>query len=207
MSERRILAFVEKLANQKVFSNTTNQYSYQLASNKIRRDNLINYLLAMFENKSKVLLVSEAPGYKGMKLTGVPFSSEYTLLTHPFFTGNKNIKVEFNGISERSAKNVWNALDEIGFIPLMFPAFPFHPNDTGKTNSNRKPTEEELLIGVQYLRELIDIFKIIDFIAVGREAESTLLKMNIIAPYVHHPSYDLKNEFKPGLEKHLSLFK
>lgn len=203
MSQNKIKAFVEKLSHQKVFENTTNQFSYDVASNAIRRNNLINYLSLMLKRKPEVLLVSEAPGYLGMKLTGVPFSSERTLLNHPFYSGNKNFNIEFSGITEPSATIVWNVLDAIGKIPLMFPAFPFHPNGKGDTNSNRPPTDAELAIGEIYLSELIEIFGIKKFLAVGRKAESTLLKMNIVAPYVRHPANGGANKFRTGLEEYL----
>jgi len=206
MSSRRILAFVEELAHQKVFENTTNQFSHTLASNEIRRNNLIQYFLLMYKLKPKVLLVSEAPGYLGMKLTGVPFSSERTLITHPFYSGKKQFKIEFNGITEPSATIVWNVLDSVGHVPLMFPAFPFHPNKAGDPKSNRPPTDEELLIGEKYLRELIEIFSIKKFLAVGRKAESTLLKMRIVAPYIRHPANGGSSKFRKGLEEHQRMF-
>ena len=207
MSSKRIQVFVEKLAQQKVFENTTNQFSFALASNEIRRNNLIEYLLLMYQRNPKVLLVSEAPGYLGMKLTGVPFSSERTLITHPFYFGNKKFKIEFSGITEPSATIVWKALDFVGHVPLMFPSFPFHPNKTGEPNSNRTPTDKELVIGKEYLNELIEIFGINKFIAVGRKAESTLQKMNFHAPYVRHPANGGANKFKIGLLHNEHLFK
>lgn len=206
MSSKRIQVFVEKLAQQKVFENTTNQFSYALASNEIRRNNLIEYLLLMYQRNPKVLLVSEAPGYLGMKLTGVPFSSERTLITHPFYFGNKKFKIEFSGITEPSATIVWKALDSVGHVPLMFPAFPFHPNKAGKPKSNRPPTNDELVIGEKYLKELIGIFGIKKFLAVGLKAESTLLKMNIVAPYIRHPANGGATKFRKGLEEHLVMF-
>ena len=206
MHNKRIQSFVEKLAQQNVFENTTNQFSYDFASNEIRRNNLIHYLLLMYERKPKILLVSEAPGYLGMKLTGVPFSSERTLLNHTFYSGNNNFRVEFNGITEPSATIVWNVLDAIGYIPLMFPAFPFHPNGVGNPKSNRQPTDAELEIGEKYLLELIDIFGIKKFLAVGRKAEFTLSKMNIVAPYVRHPANGGANKFRIGLEQNKRLF-
>jgi len=199
MSSKKIQAFVENLANQKVSQNTSNQFSYEIDSNEIRRANLINYLILMHESKTKDLLVSEAPGYLGMKLTGVPFSSERTLRNHTFFTGKKNFRTENNDITEPSATIVWKALDDIGKIPLMFPAFPFHPNRAGLPNSNRPPTAEELVIGGKYLQDLIEIFGINKFIAVGRKAEATLLKMDIVAPYVRHPANGGATKFKSGL--------
>ena len=41
---QKIHAFIEKLAHQNVFENTTNQFSYNVASNEIRLNNLIHYL-------------------------------------------------------------------------------------------------------------------------------------------------------------------
>lgn len=203
LSSKRIHTFVENLAHQNVFENTTNQFSYDVASNEIRRNNLISYLLLMLERKPQVLLVSEAPGYLGMKLTGVPFSSERTLLNHSFYSDNKNFRIEFNGITEPSATIVWNVLDAVGKIPLMFPAFPFHPNCARNTKSNRPPTAAELAIGEKYLSDLIAIFGIKKFLAVGRKAEATLLKMNIVAPYVRHPANGGANKFRAGLEENL----
>lgn len=206
MISKRIQVFVENLAQQKVSVNTTNQFSYEVVTNEIRRNNLIHYLLLMNERKPKVLLVSEAPGYLGMKLTGVPFSSERTLLYHPFYSGNKKFKIEFKGITEPSATIVWNGLDSVGKIPLMFPAFPFHPHKEGNPISNRPPTDQELGIGERYLKELIEMFGIKKFLAVGRKAESTLLKMNIVAPYIRHPANGGATKFRIGLEENHSMF-
>jgi|SRR6185436_7738443 len=203
MSNKKIHVFVENLARQQVFENTTNQFSFDVETNEIRRSNLISYLLLMYERRPDVLLVSEAPGYLGMKITGVPFSSERILLHHPFYSGNKNLRIEKDGLTESSATIVWDVLDAIGKIPLMFPAFPFHPNQVGDTDSNRTPTDIELQIGGKYLKELIEIFGINKFLAVGRKAEQTLLKLNIIAPYIRHPANGGKNKFKKGLEENL----
>lgn len=206
MNSKKIRDFVERLAKQPVQANTTNQFSYDQASNEIRRNNLIHYLFIMQERIPNVLLVSEAPGYLGMKLTGVPFSSERILLNHPFFAGNKNFKIEYGDTTETSAAIVWKVLDALGQIPLMFPAFPFHPHGAEDLQSNRPPTEVELKIGETYLRELIEIFRIQKFLAVGRKAESTLQKMNIVAPYVRHPARGGSNQFRIGMEENRSMF-
>lgn len=204
MSHKRIETFVEKLAHQKLDKNTTNQFSYEVASNEIRRNNLINYLLLMYDRNPEVLLVSEAPGYLGMKLTGVPFSSERTLINNPFFINAKKFHIEGNGTTESSATIVWKVLDEIGIHPLMFPAFPFHPNKPGIPKSNRPPTNVELAIGLKHLKELVSIFGINKCLAIGRKAEATLLEMEIKAPYVRHPANGGANEFKAGLQKYFS---
>jgi hypothetical protein len=66
--------FIEELASFKSSSNLFNQYSYELNANSIRRNNLFLYLQKMANLKPKMLLVGEASGYRGCRLTGVPFT-------------------------------------------------------------------------------------------------------------------------------------
>lgn len=74
--------FVEELASIKVTPNVYNQYSYGHQENYIRRDNLLTYLIQMYKLKPRVILVGEAPGYRGCRLTGVPFTSEHLLMNN-----------------------------------------------------------------------------------------------------------------------------
>ncbi|MDP3462634.1 MAG: uracil-DNA glycosylase [Bacteroidales bacterium] len=197
--EKRIEEFVEELARERVGENTTNQYGYDAVKNEIRRKNLTEYLRLMLERRPRWILVSEAPGYLGMKLTGVPFTSERILMTHWFYKANRNFEIEFSGIAEPSATIVWNVLDTVGELPLMFPAYPFHPNRAGEPKSNRTPTDSELRTSERYLRELIDIFKIEKYIAVGRKAETSLKKLGLEAPYVRHPANGGARMFREGI--------
>lgn len=71
----------------------------------------------------------------------------------------------------------------------------------GVHKSNRPPTDAELAIGQKYLVQLIDIFKIKKFVAVGKKAETTLLKINITAPYVRHPANGGAIKFRTGLKE------
>ena len=72
--------FVENLARAKLSSNACNQYSYEVSTNSIRRHNLLLYLQQMLIFNPQILLVGEAPGYRGCRLTGVPFTSELILV-------------------------------------------------------------------------------------------------------------------------------
>ncbi|WP_207653606.1 hypothetical protein [Clostridium peptidivorans] len=79
---KNIETFVEELALIETMPNVYNQYSYEQEENFIRRENLMIYLKQMYKLKPKIILVGEAPGYRGCRLTGVPFTSEHLLMNN-----------------------------------------------------------------------------------------------------------------------------
>jgi hypothetical protein len=158
----------------------------------------------MAEQKSEILLVGEAPGYNGCRLTGVPFSSEHIIRSgvcegRVFGVHNGYKASTKRAKKEQSASVMWSVLETFDTLPLLWNAFPFHPYKEGDINSNRKPNAKELEVGAYYLKELIDIFKIKDVIAVGNVADDILSKMSIDHSKVRHPSYGGKNLFKEQL--------
>src|SRR5437588_13067176 len=76
----RISEFVERLGRAEVGESACNQYAFCEPANCTRRGNLELYLREMSARGPGVMLVGEAPGYKGCRLTGVPFTSETILL-------------------------------------------------------------------------------------------------------------------------------
>lgn len=198
---KKIEKFVESLAHTKPTQHSVNPYSYEKKENGIRRRNLAEYLAARLDSDVSVLLVSEAPGYRGTRRTGVPFSSEKIILTHPFFTSRKFFSVENadNPMAESSASIVWETMDELQFYPLIWAAFPLHPHQPGNEESNRAPTQEEMLIGQTSLQSLMEIFEITTVAAVGRAAEKALGMLNIAAIQIRHPSHGGSDLFRNGL--------
>lgn len=193
---------MESLARTQPTQNSINPWDYSKKENEIRRNNLKTYLSIILESKPSVLLVGEAPGYRGTRRTGVPFSSEKIILTHPFFTASPEFKIEnlTNPIAEASASVVWRTMDELQFFPLIWASFPFHPHEPGNDLTNRAPTKEELLLGQASLRLLMELFEIKTVVAVGRAAERTLQEMGVpIVAQIRHPSHGGANYFKEGL--------
>jgi uracil-DNA glycosylase len=131
----------------------------------------------------------------------VPFSSERILTTHPFFLSRGGFAVESPEApcAESSASIVWKTMDELGFYPLIWASFPFHPHMPGNTESNRAPTNEEIDVGQSFLRSLLEIFTISHVIAVGRAAERSLDSLGIPAEHIRHPSHGGANLFREGL--------
>ena len=162
----------------------------------------------MYKLKPKVILVGEAPGYRGCRLTGVPFTSEYLLINN---MKGLNLFGKENGyrlalekeklLKEATATIIWNTLLECGMTALSWNAFPFHPHKQDYSKSNRTPLKKELLIGQKPLFQIIEMFHIQKVIAVGNKAEESLNKLGIGCKKVRHPAQGGKNEFVKGIKE------
>ena len=139
-----------------------------------RRERLRAYLEARAE--APILLVGEAAGYRGARVSGIPFTSERQL------TGR--------GPAEASATIVHRVLAELGLEEsvLLWNVVPTHP---GSATSNRAPRRAEIEAGLPFACELARGRRVV---AVGRCAEAALG-----APYVRHPSHGGAAEFRAGL--------
>jgi uracil-DNA glycosylase family 4 len=126
---------------------------------------------------ASVLLVGEAPGYRGARVSGVPFTSERQL------TGS--------GPAEATATIVRGVLADLGIEDevLLWNVVPTHP---GTERSNRRPSRAEVEGGRPFVRELARRRRVI---AVGRVAEAA-----VGAPYVRHPSHGGAADFRLGLK-------
>lgn len=200
--------FIESLATMEVTPNVYNQYDYSSKENEIRRDNLLIYLKKMYKLKPEIILVGEAPGYRGCRVTGVPFTSEYLLMNNmdglSLFGKEAGFRLPYEKdklIKEATATIIWETMIKYNILALSWNSFPFHPHKAGKPESNRTPLKNELLIGEKPLIEIIDIFKIKHIVAVGRKAEESLNKLNISSYCVRHPAQGGKNEFVEGIRK------
>lgn len=196
--------FIQKLSGIR-FGKSDHCHNFYFGESKeakIKRRNLKLYLEKMKAVEPGLLLVGEAPGYKGCALTGVPFSSEKLLLTHPFFTGEGFQLIE-NGNSpesEQSATIVWEGLSQHTVKPLIWNSFPFHPFHPEKGHkSNRAPNKKELDKGKDFLLELIRIFPIEKIAAVGRKPEAVLKDTAHEYVYIRHPSRGGKKDFIQGI--------
>lgn len=167
-------SFVARLADARI-GTTFNQY----AASQRCRDRLDAYLVERAH--AGILLVAEAPGYRGTRVSGIPLTSERQL------TGT--------GPAEATATIVHRTLAELGLTDdvLLWNLVPTHP---GTATSNRTPTRPEIEAGSPFVSELARGRRVI---AVGRLAHKRLG-----GPYVRHPSHGGAAAFRAGLARALA---
>jgi uracil-DNA glycosylase len=163
------IEFVQALAETEIGA-TFNQY----AGSALLRARLAAYLHD--RRGAPILLVGEAAGYRGARVSGLPFTSERQL------TGA--------GPAEATATIVQRVLGELGIAGdvLLWNLVPTHP---GTERSNRAPTRQEIQDSAPFLTELATGRRLI---AVGRLAQRRLG-----GPYVRHPSHGGAAAFRAGL--------
>ena len=209
----KLKKFVDELSAQKVNINTINQYSldWDIAKGFTAQNNLLCYLTTMLhEIKPKTILIGEAPGHKGCKLTGVPFTSEYIIGSgkYKLFGYNEETKAvlrmgKIKPQKEATATIVWEALERLEIYPLMWNAYPFYPLDNINDKPNRKPKPEEIdELGKKYFDKLLKLIPVENFVAVGDVAEKALKRFGFVnIEKIPHPSYGTKSKFIEGLEE------
>ncbi len=199
--------FISRLSLVQKTDNTTNLYFGGSRESEIRRNNLKVYLNKMKLANPNFLILGEAPGYKGCRLSGIAFTSERVLSQNEFFKNepiqfiNEKDKLE----SEISATIVWTEISKLNEQPLIWNIFPFHPHQVSDTKTNRTPTAKELEEGKRFLDDLLQIFDIKKIIALGRKPESQLEKIGLPFSYIRHPANGGKNDFVTGLYAVMNL--
>lgn len=171
-----VSAFVKELASARI-GETHNQY----ADSALRRHRLVEYLES--RSGARLLLVGEAAGYRGARVSGLAFTSERQL------TGS--------GPAEISATIVHRTLDELGIADdvLLWNLVPTHPHRAGFPASNREPTRAEIRDGRRFVDALAGAGPSNRLLlAVGRLAERELG-----APYVRHPAHGGAADFRETL--------
>ena len=162
--------FVARLASARI-GGTFNFYRHGDGA-RVRRTRLRRYLED--HAHAPLLLVGEAPGYRGARVSGIPFTSERQL------TGA--------GPAEPTATVVQDAVARLELDVVCWNVVPTHP---GTASSNRRPTQAEITASRPFLEELAEGRRIL---AVGRLAQAATG-----APYLRHPSHGGAAEFRAGL--------
>jgi uracil-DNA glycosylase len=160
-----------------------------------------NRLAAHLNRDAKYLLIGEAPGYRGCHFSGIPFTCEKQLCDGavPHIGVCSRITTRKLPWSEGSATVIWSTLHELGMASetVMWNAFFAHPHLPGDVYTNRAPTREELLCGMDILAMVVEAFPSAKRIAVGKTAAATLKNLNFrIDHEVRHPSMGGANLFR-----------
>ncbi|MGW4595886.1 uracil-DNA glycosylase [Streptomyces sp. NPDC004457] len=166
---------------------------------RLREHNLRRYheltAASMAGGGPRVMMVGEAPGYRGHTVSGVPFTSVRQLTARPgLMTGAA--RGDGFAVPEHPAANweqssgiVWRALAAWhGPLPLMWAIYPNHPHEPGHPATNRAPRATEVAAGTPIVLALAEAFGITNFVAVGRKAQGALARAGIEATPVRHPA-------------------
>jgi uracil-DNA glycosylase family 4 len=167
--------FVSDLAAARIGA-TCNFYR-EGAGAALRRERLARYLDR--RRHAHLVLVGEAPGYRGARVSGIPFTSERQLTGDP--------------PGEATATIVHRVLAELGLVDdvLLWNVVPTHPHLPGRPDTNRRPTAGEIEAGAHFARELARGRRVV---AVGRLAHRV-----VGGSYVRHPSRGGSRAFSEGL--------
>jgi uracil-DNA glycosylase len=168
--------FVNALAAARI-GQTHNQYD----GSPLRQERLVRYLCS--RRNARVVLVGEAAGYRGARVSGIPFTSERQL------TGT--------GPAEASATIVQGVLRELGVEEevLLWNLVPTHPHRPGEHDSNRRPTGAEIAAARPFL----------DALAASGASDKLVLGIGRLAqrelggPYIRHPSHGGATGFRETL--------
>jgi uracil-DNA glycosylase len=167
--------FVARLARARIGA-TFNFYGEGEGAD-LRRERLGAYLAS--RAGARAFLVGEAAGYRGARVSGVPFTSERQL------SGRDP--------GEATATVVHRVLSELGVEEdvLLWNLVPTHPHRPGLPASNRPPTRAEIEAGAPFVAELA---RGRTLVPVGRLAHAALG-----GRYVRHPSHGGAAAFRAGL--------
>jgi uracil-DNA glycosylase len=174
---RPLGALVDELAAATIGA-TFNQYS----RSRLRRERLAAYLEARWD--ARTLLVGEAAGYRGARVSGIPFTSERQL------TGRRPAEV--------TATVVHRVLAELELEEdvLLWNVVPTHPHEPGRLYTNRRPTRDEVVSSSHFLGGVARGRRLV---AVGRLAQAVTG-----APYVRHPAHGGAAVFRDDLRRLLA---
>ena len=207
MTSSSIEDFIARLAAAKTGPGCNNFFDHSVPANALRRQNLAAYLSDMLDRAPKVLLLGEAPGFRGMRITGVPFTNRTMFQGPPnsfgMFGSGKGyvLPPEAAGVAaEPTATVMWEVLAELEFLPLLWSACPWHTHVPGQPLSNRTPTPAEAALGTPFWQALTRIFPIETVLAVGNIAHTSLRRSGLDVPKIRHPAHGGRARFKQGLQ-------
>lgn len=217
----RVAQFMQELMTLPHLPNVFNpwrdydaKYDAAETSPDIRHHNLTRYLTERVD-KAKLILIGEAPGYRGGKFTGIAMTSERILLgaqskipPERVFIGEKQRSSAIDacaaGFIEPTASIVWSLLLNLNIDSrefMLWNAFPCHPHKAGEPLTNRKPLPSELQAAAHVLSALLKLSTKAQLVAVGRVAEGALSALDLPYESVRHPAMGGASAFRAGIKR------
>lgn len=172
----------------------------QPGADRIRQENLKRYVES-YPSAPPVLVVGEAPGPRGCRFSGVPFTNEAQLLSGALPFSGKQSSNRPEPYSAYSSNFLWPEM--LPYFPrfLLWNAVPLHPHMPGRPLSIRTPRRREVKEWSTLLRQMVDILDPRLVVALGRKAEVALGMVGVDCVYLRHPSQGGLKEFREGVHR------
>ncbi|MBN2548181.1 MAG: uracil-DNA glycosylase [Anaerolineales bacterium] len=169
------------------------------AAAQLRQQNLYAYL-ASFRQKPGLLLVGEAPGWRGCRFSGIPFTSEAQLCSQELpFNGVRTSKRDLP-YSEATATVFWKFMVPYQQRFIVWNCIPYHPHRAGLSLTNRCPTRAEIRDHAGLLAGLVERLEPRQVIAIGKSAQWALLQLGLKPRLVRHPAHGGAKEFERNIQ-------
>jgi len=201
--EQRVRDYVRLLVDAIVPPHLANPYRSSDAA-----QNLSVFLSRRDPLAETILLVGEAPGYRGAAVSGVPLASLSVLgdaWGDPWESFGPTAGYAAPATApyrrEATATIVWQALAHLFHaapLPLTWNAVPFHPFGSS-LQSNAPLAKRDLAIGQPWIEALLELFPSVLVVAVGARADDALNAIGVEHRVVRHPSRGGKADFAEGL--------
>lgn len=195
-SDRRFAAFWTALDTVPVEPDAEALYDVGSAEGRLRRTNLTRYL-EQSGPTADTLLVAEAPGWRGMTNTGIPFTSMRELGSEYLAPPEPTAPWEASSRIVHAALEGWR-----GALPVAWAIFPHHPFAAPDRRTNRTPRPAEVRSGAPVALALLEALGGVDrvrVVAVGRKAQGALALAGIEAIAVRHPAQGGAKQFTEQL--------
>ncbi|MDZ4176764.1 MAG: uracil-DNA glycosylase [Hydrogenophaga sp.] len=220
-------AFVEQLQALPSLPNVFNPWRDFDEANDIcsdapmQRANQLKCYLEPRLKTTRLVLVAEAPSWRGAKFTGIAMTSERMLhnehpdvpasaMMLPIGERTSSEKRFPRCLAEQTATIVWSTLLDSGFRPdefVLWNAFPSHPHKAGNPRSNRRPRLDELKVAVDVLPSLLTLLGQPKVVAVGKVAERALYRLGVSATSVRHPAMGGATKFREAMKQFVKDFR
>ena len=167
-----------------------------------RRANLKACLDAALITEIDSVWIARDLGYRGGRRTGLPLTDEIHLEDFSQVFGGVPLSRATKGppVAERTAAIIWRVLNKIEQTVFLWNIFPLHPFEPGEPMSNRCHTLAERLACQDLLFELFGMLRPKRIVAIGRDAQKALSKLEIDSHPIRHPSYGGQAEFINGMK-------
>lgn len=201
-----LLQLIKQLASVRMDS-VFNPYSEQCPffdrenAHEIRRHNLSILLKTVKEHGVHSVWLGRDLGYRGGRRTGIPLTDEIHLhMMSQVYGIRLNQATVGPPLQERTAKLIWQVLPLLSQRVFFWNVFPLHPFEPGQPLSNRSHNREEGEIGRYFLMQVLEMLQPKQVVAIGRDAQSALERLNVPFSTVRHPSYGGQTEFLAGMQ-------